>query len=260
MLKYSANISTLWRDAPLRERLAKVSQAGLDAFEFLFVATFGLPELLAAKGETGLQVALFDPEIGDPTFKTSYGYLCRREAERQFLESVEQALDAARRLECRRLNALVGRADPNASWEPQRDLVVERLRRVAPDAADADVVLLVEAISAHLLPGYLVNYSRQALEIVDLVDHPNVRFQYDVFHMQSMEGNLISTLTANVDKIAHVQIADVPGRHEPGTGEINYPNLLKALEEAGYRDYVGLEYFPLDPDPFAWMRSRRQTT
>ncbi len=253
MLKHSANISTLWRDIPLRERLAEVSQAGLGAFEFLFVATFGLRELVAAREESGLQVALFDLDIGDPTFKTGYGYLCRPEAELPFLESVDRALDAARRLDCHRINALVGRAAPGAPWEQQRDLVVERLQRVAPYAADADVVLLVEAISTHLLPGYLVNYSRQALEIVDLVDHPNVRFQYDVYHMQLMEGNLISTLRANVAKIAHVQIADVPGRHEPGTGEINYPNVLKALEETGYQDYVGLEYFPLKPDPFAWM-------
>jgi len=253
VLRYSANISTLWRDIPLRERLEKVSRAGLHAFEFLFVSTFGLAELAAARGEFGLEVALFDLDIGDPTFKSSYGYLCRPEAEAEFFRSLEQALSDATRLGCRRLNALVGRAVPDVPWERQRDLVVERLRRAAPDAADAGVTLLVEAISSHLLPGYLVNYSRQALDIVDLVSHPNVLFQYDVYHMQLMEGNLISTLRENVAKIGHVQIADVPGRHEPGTGEINFPNLLRALDETGYGGYVGLEYMSVGPDPFHWM-------
>jgi hydroxypyruvate isomerase len=252
-MKYSANISTLWRDIPLRERLDKASNARFHAVEFLFVAPFGLQALIAGKEEFGLEIALFDLDIGDPTFRTGYGYLCRPEGEQQFLDSVDEALDAATFLGCHRINALVGRETPGVPWERQRDLVVERLRRVAPVAAEVGVVLLVEAISTHLLPGYLVNYSRQALEIVDLVGHPNVRFQYDVYHMQLMEGNLISTLRANVAKIAHVQIADVPGRHEPGTGEINYPNVLKALEETGYRGYVGLEYVPLGPDPFAWM-------
>ncbi len=253
MLKYSPNLSILWRNVPLRERLGRVAQAGFTAFEFLFVKSFGLPELLAGKEEFGLQVALFDLDIGDPTFKTSYGYLCRPEAEAEFFRSVQEALDAAVRLDCHRVNAVVGRATAGEPWEPQRDLVVERLRRVADAAAQAKVVLLVEAISTHLLPGYLMNYSRQGLEIVDLVDHPNVRFQYDVYHMQLMEGNLISTIQANAAKIAHFQIADVPGRHEPGTGEINFPNVLKALEDTGYQDYVGLEYSPTGPDPFAWM-------
>lgn len=253
MLKYAANISTLWRDVPLRERLEKTSQLGLEAFEFLFVSTFGLPDLEAARDEFGLEVALFDTDIGDPTFKTSYGYLCRPEAEERFLDSVEEGLSAAAVLRCRRLNTLVGRGTPGMSWEAQRDLVVDRLVRVAPDAADAGVTLLVEAISDIALPGYLANCSRRGLEIVEMVAHPNVLFQYDAYHMQLAEGNLISTIQLNLGKIGHMQIADVPGRHEPGTGEINYPNVLRAVEEAGYQGYVGLEYLPLGPDPFAWM-------
>jgi hydroxypyruvate isomerase len=252
-MKLIANISTLWRDLPLRERLERASQTGFDAYEFLFVETFGLDQMLAAKEEFGMKCALFDPDIGDPTFKTSFGYLCRPEAEGKFFKAVEEALEHAQRLDCQLLNTLVGEGVPGRSWEEQRDLVVQRLAKVAPDAADAGVTLLIEPISNQLLRGYLVNFSRQALELVDLVNHPNVRFQYDAFHMQLEEGNLISTVTGNLDKIAHVQVADVPGRHQPGTGEVNYYNFLKALQEAGYKGFVGLEYLPQGPDPFAWI-------
>ncbi len=253
MLKYSANISTLMRDHPLEERLQRVSEAGINGFEFLFVSTFGLPRLISAQGSSGLEVVLFDLETADPTLKTDYGYLCNPDAGDEFRRSLDEGLEAARQLGCRRLNSLVGMAAPGASWEEQRDLVVQRLQQAAALAADAGVILLVEAIANSMLPGYLVNYSRQAVEIVDLVDQPNVRFQDDLFQMQLMEGNLIATLTKNIDKIGHVQVADVPGRHEPGTGEINFPNVLRALEETGYTGYVGLEYVPITDDPFAWL-------
>lgn len=253
MLKYSANISTLFRDLPVQQRMQRASEAGFDSVEFLFVSLFGLEELASAREEFGLRIVLFDPEIGDPGFKSGYGYLSDPDAGDQFRRSLDEALEAARRLNCHLLNTLAGAALPGLGWERQRDIAAERLVEAAPIAADAGVTLLVEAISNVALPGYLVNYSRQGLEIVDLVDRPNVRFQDDLYHMQLTEGNLIATLQKHIDKIGHVQIADVPGRHEPGTGEVNYGNLLKALEETGYAGYVGLEYIPIGDDPFAWM-------
>ncbi len=253
MFKYSANLSTIYRDVPLREALQKVSEAGLNAIEFLFVSVYGLPKLVAARNEFNLEVALFDLEIGDPTFKSGYGYLSDPNGWDKFRRSLDDGLDAARQLRCGRVNALAGMAMPGMTWEEHRDIAVQRLQEAAPIAASAGVTILIEAISNAALPGYLVNYSRQALEIVDLVHQPNVRFQDDLYHMQLSEGNLIATLQKHIDQIGHVQIANVPGRHEPGTGEVDYANVLKALAETGYEGYLGLEYIPTSEDPFAWM-------
>jgi hydroxypyruvate isomerase len=253
MLKYSASISTIMSDRSLRERLRKISDAGLNAFEFLFVSSFGLSELIEGKDEFGLQVTVFDPEAGDTAFTKGYGYLGTPDAGEVSRRSLDDALENARLLGCGRLNCLTGMAIPGLGWERQRDLVVERLQQAATSARDAGVTLLVEAISPMAVPGYLVNYSRQALEIVDLVAQPNVRFQIDLYHTQMLEGNLITTLRNNIDRLGHVQIADVPGRHEPGTGEVNFVNVLRALDNMGYNGYVGLEYVPISDAPFAWL-------
>ncbi|MDQ3054782.1 MAG: TIM barrel protein, partial [Actinomycetota bacterium] len=143
------------------------------------------------------------------------------------------------------LNALAGKIPPSVSFAEARATAVENLKRAAPLAEDAGIVLMSEGLNSVQTPGYFLDTSTLGFEIVDEVNSPAVKFQYDVYHMQIMEGNLIDTIKANVVKIAHIQIADVPGRHEPGTGEINYPNVLKAIEDAGYDGYVAFEYVPL---------------
>jgi hydroxypyruvate isomerase len=128
--------------------------------------------------------------------------------------------------------------------EAQRDHVIETLRRLAPLAGEQRITLTIEVLNQLDNPGYYLGSSQEAIEIVRAVAHPNVRFQYDFYHMQLLEGNLINTLSQSSDYIGHVQVADPPGRHEPGTGEINFPRVLQALVATGYRGYVGLEYSP----------------
>jgi hydroxypyruvate isomerase len=179
------------------------------------------------------------------------------------MSTVEDAVRTARRLGCRRLNVLAGNRVPGVSDEVMRRTVVENLRAAAPVARAVGITLLIEALNTWESPRYYLDRSRLGLEIVREVDQPNVRFQYDVYHMQRMEGELTTTLTSNLPWIGHVQIADVPGRHEPGTGEISFPHLLGALEAAGYDGYVGLEYRPSGKteDALTWLpaeaRSRR---
>jgi len=136
-----------------------------------------------------------------------------------------------------------------------RRMAVDNLARAAPLARAAGITLLVEALNTWESPRYFLDRSRLGLDIVREVGEPNVRFQYDCYHMQRMEGQLIDTLTKNLEWIGHVQLADVPGRHEPGTGEIDYDNVLRALEAAGYAGYVGLEYRPSGKteDSLAWL-------
>ncbi len=136
-----------------------------------------------------------------------------------------------------------------------RRTAIENLRRAAPLARAAGITLMIEALNTWESPRYFLDRSRLGLEIVREAGEPNVRFQYDCYHMQRMEGQLIETMTKNLEWIGHVQIADVPGRHEPGTGEVHYPNVLRALEAAGYGGYVGLEYRPsaTTEDSLAWL-------
>ncbi|MGE3269293.1 MAG: hydroxypyruvate isomerase family protein, partial [Chloroflexota bacterium] len=144
----------------------------------------------------------------------------------------------------RLLNALAGKVPAGVSPEVAKAICVENLTKAAPLCEDAGVVLVTEGLNSLQTPGFFLDNSTLGFELVDEVGSPAVKFQYDIYHMQIMEGNLIDTIKANIGKIAHIQVADVPGRHEPGTGEINYPNVFKAIDESGYQGYVALEYAP----------------
>lgn len=251
MLKLAPNISTLFSAGGARARIEAVARAGFRAFEFLQARSFDLEELDAARREHGMTAVLLNLESGDGVARR--GYLAQPECEEEWLRSLDEGLEVARRLGVGRAHVLCGWERPEVGRERQRDLVVERLRRVAPMAADAGVTLLLEGLNTFDNPGYFLHHSWQGFEIVELVGHPNVRFQYDLYHMYQMEGNLGATVEANLSRIGHMQLADVPGRHEPGTGEINYPNVLRRIDAAGYTGYIGLEYRPIATDPFAWI-------
>ena len=261
MIYYAANITQLFQELPLAERFRRIAEAGFTAYELLFPQREDLAEVLTLQRRYGLELALFDLEV-DPDHPK--GLLnCRDEA--RFFARLDKAVHLAKKLDCRRLNALVGLARPDLSHQAQVDLIVDRLRRAADRVSTDGILLLIEALNVHDNPGYFLSSSRVGFDVVEAADRPNVLFQYDVYHMQIMEGNLVETIRRHVGAIGHVQIADVPGRHEPGTGEIDYPSVLHALEEAGYDGYVGLEYTCSSPqaDPFAWLpiadRQRRRT-
>jgi hydroxypyruvate isomerase len=257
MLKYGANLSMMFTEYPFAERVRKTAELGFKSFEFLFPRQFDMDECYALKEKYGLTVQLFDPNV--PTegpYMRGYLAMPGEEAESEFFRSLEEALRLTERLGTKLLNNLCGVRLDGVSKEKQTEIMVERLRKAAPMAASAGVTVMVEAINPYGMPGYFLNYSRDAFAIVDAVGSPNIKFQYDVYHLQIMEGNLTETITKNLDKIAHIQIADVPGRHQPGTGEINYPFLMRAIENAGYQGYVGLEYTPdgKSEDSLGWLQ------
>jgi hydroxypyruvate isomerase len=178
-----------------------------------------------------------------------------------FRENVPVALELAERLGCRCLNALVGLERSPGERERQLDLAVDNVRWAADQAARIGAEVLIEAVNTFENGPYLVHTTRQAAEFVTRVDRPNVRLQYDVYHMQRMEGNLVATLTEHVARIAHIQIADSPGRGEPGTGEINYPFVLDAIEALGYDGWIGLEYNPTSAtteESLGWLPQDRR--
>ena len=262
MIRYAANLTMLFNEVPFLERFPRAAAAGFRAVEFLFAHSVDQDGVARELERHALELVLFDPEGGDFA-AGDRGYLCHPGRRDHLMKTIEDAIATAGRLGCPRLNVLVGNRVEGVSDAEMRRTVVENLKRAAPVARVAGITLLIEALNTWESPRYFLDHSRLGLEIVQEVAEPNVRFQYDAYHMQRMEGQLIDGLTKSLPWIGHVQIADVPGRHEPGTGEVNYANVLAALETAGYDGYVGLEYRPSGrtEESLAWLpreaRARR---
>jgi hydroxypyruvate isomerase len=214
-----------------------------------------LGQLEAAIREAGLSVALFNFDAGDMP-GGERGLAGDPGRTDQFRENVPLALDLARRLGCRRMNVLVGHEKEGMGREEQLGVARENVAFAADRAQGAGVGVLVEPVNTFENGPYLLRTTRQAVEFARSVGRENVGIQHDLYHMQRMEGNLVATLREHIDVIGHVQVADSPGRGEPGTGEIHYPFVLAELEGLGYDGYVGLEYNPTTgttEESFGWL-------
>jgi hydroxypyruvate isomerase len=257
-LKFCANVSILFKDAPFLERFERAARAGFAAVEFWWPAGEALDEVESAIRDAGLEVALFNFDAGDMP-AGDRGLLSDPDRARRFRENVPVALELAQRLGCERLNALVGVERAPSQRDEQLKLAAESVRFAADEAAPHGIEITIEAVNTFENGPYLLYTTRQAAGFIDTVDRPNVRLQYDAYHMQRMEGNLVATLTEVAQRIAHIQIADSPGRGEPGTGEINYPFVLDAIDALGYEGWIGLEYNPTTPtteESLRWMPER----
>ena len=243
-MKFSANVSILFKEVPFLERFGQAASAGFSAVEFWWPGHEAEPGALErAVRDAGLDVALFNFDAGDMA-SGDRGLVSDPERQHLFRENVPVALDLARALGCKRMNVLMGHEIPGMDREEQLALARENVRFAAEKAEAADVTVMVEAVNTFENGPYLLYTTEQAVEFVERVGRENVRIQHDFYHMQRMEGNLVANLREHSDHIGHVQIADSPGRGEPGTGEIHYPFVLGELEKLGYDGYVGLEYNP----------------
>ncbi|MDP9380831.1 MAG: TIM barrel protein [Chloroflexota bacterium] len=246
-MRFSANISTLFKEVPFLDRFARAAAAGFRAVEFWWPAE-DLDEVEAAVRESGLQVALFNFNAGNMAAgERGLAGNPDPNAQQKFRENVPVALDLARRLSCPKLNLLVGLHVDGVGHEQQLLLARDNVAWTADKAADAGMTVVIEALNTIESPGYLLDTTRDAAAFVERVGRPNVRLQYDAYHMQRMEGNLTANLRTYMPLIGHIQIADSPDRGQPGTGEINYPYVLRAIDGLGYNGYVGLEYNPTTP-------------
>jgi hydroxypyruvate isomerase len=242
-VRFSANVSILFKEAPFLERFGRAREAGFSAVEFWWPLGEDLKEVEAAVSDAGLSVALFNFDAGDMP-AGDRGLVSDPDRAGRFRENVPVALDLSRRLGCRRMNVLAGHEKEGMGREEQLSLARENVAFAADKAREAGVTVLVEAVNTFENGPYLLHTTEQAVEFVRGVGRENVGIQHDLYHMQRMEGNLVATLREHVGVIGHVQIADSPGRGEPGTGEIRYPFVLAELEGLGYDGYVGLEYNP----------------
>jgi hydroxypyruvate isomerase len=257
-VKFCANVSILFKDAPSPDRFEHAAAAGFPAVEFGWPAGESLADVEAAIRDAGPEVALFNFDAGEMA-AGDRGLLSDPGRAHRFFENVPVALELAQRIGCERLNALVGLERSPAERDAQLKLAADNVARAADRAAPLGIDITIEAVNTFENGPYLVPTTRRAAAFIDRVERPNVRLQYDAYHMQRMEGNLVATITEHADRIAHIQIADSPGRGEPGTGEINYPFVLDAIDGLGYDGWIGLEYNPTTAtteESLGWMPER----
>jgi hydroxypyruvate isomerase len=243
MPRFSANLSMLFTEHDFLDRFDAAARAGFEAVEYVGPYDYE-PEVVAARlKKNGLTQALFNLPPGD-WGKGERGIAILPGRVDEFRRGVDTAITYAKALDCGQVNCLAGIAQQGIDAEALENLFVENLRYAAGKLGEAGVRLLIEPINTRDIPGFFLTNTKQALAIIDRVGSDNLFLQYDIYHMQVMEGDLARTIEQNLGRIAHIQLADNPGRHEPGTGEINFPYLYNHLDHIGYADWVGAEYKP----------------
>ena len=256
MPRFAANVSMLFTEAPFLDRFARARDAGFEAVEFLFPYDHDAADVAAALRETQLSLALFNFPAGDFS-AGDRGLASDPSRVPHFQQSADLAMEYARVLQPEKMNCLAGKALPGVARQAQIDTLVSNLRYAADLAASQNVRLVMEPLNPFDAPGYLVATPDEGFAVIDEANHPNLKLQYDIYHAQRTQGNMTSTLFARMPLIGHLQIADSPDRHEPGTGEINYPFIFKAIDDAGYDGWVSLEYRPSGStlDSLAWLQT-----
>jgi hydroxypyruvate isomerase len=259
MPKFAANLSLLFTELPFLERFEAAAAAGFEGVEFLFPYEFDAADLAARLRANGLHQALFNMPAGNWA-AGERGLAIYPNTVREFRDGVDKAIRYAKALGCTQLHCLAGIAPVEADRRVMRKTYVENLKLAARMLADDGLSLLIEPINTRDIPGYFLDTSAKAVDIIESVDAPNLRLQYDVYHMQIMEGDLAPTIGKHLKHIAHVQIADTPGRNEPGTGEINFPFIFDHLDRSGYRGWIGCEYKPRSStyESLRWFRALKE--
>ena len=240
MPRLAANLSTLFPELDFLERFAAAAAAGFKAVEYQFPYQWSPDELARRARDADVQVVLHNLPAGDFA-KGDRGIACLPGREPEFREGVERAIEYAKAVNCPRLNCLAGLAPAEREHFA---LLAENVRYAARKLGAAGLSLTLEPINTRTVPGFFLSRSAQAIEVLNAAGEGNAFLQYDFFHMQIMEGDLAKSVERLLPRIGHVQLADVPGRHEPGTGEINFDFLLRQLDALGYSGWVGCEYNP----------------
>lgn len=253
MTKLAANLSMLFNEVAFLDRFAAAAKCGFKGVEFLFPYDWPAEEIAKAKDEAGVEIALFNLPPGDwDAGERGFAALPGREAD--FDAGLAPALDYAKALGLSQVHCMAGVPAEAVPRDEARRVFIRNLQAAADHFAKADIKVLIEPINTRDIPGYFLNYQQQAIDVITAVGRENVFVQMDFYHCQVMEGDLLKTFQRNQAKVRHVQIAGNPGRHEPDTGEINYANVLPALDALGYGGWIGCEYKPMEgtTDGLGW--------
>jgi len=255
MPKLAANLSLLFPRIDFLDRFDAAARAGFRCVEYQF--PYAWPKDLVAERARAarVEVVLHNIPAGDPA-RGDRGIACLPERKGEFREGVMRAIEYAQAAGCPRLNCLAGVVPPDAPRARHFDTLVENVKFAAARLEAAGIALMIEPINTRTVPGFFLNGTRDALDVLDAARAANAWIQYDIFHMQIMEGDLARTIERLLPRIGHMQLADVPGRHEPGTGEINFDFLLRHIDRIGYAGWIGCEYNPIGDtiEGLAWAK------
>lgn len=244
MPRFSANLSMLFQEHDFLDRFDLAAQAGFGAVEYISPYEHPIDAVAARLRRNGLTQVLFNLPVGD-WVGGERGIAVLPDRMEEFRRGVGTAIDHAKALGCEQVNCLAGIAPAGVDRAALERVFVENLKYAADRLGEAGTRLLIEPINDRVdIPGFFLTTTGQALDVMEKVGSDNLFLQYDIYHMQVMEGDLARTIEQNLGRIAHVQVADNPGRHEPGTGEIDYPFLFGHLDRIGYAGWVGAEYRP----------------
>jgi hydroxypyruvate isomerase len=261
MPRFAANLTMLFNEVPFLDRFERAASAGFKAVEFLFPYAYRLSDLKERLAANKLQVVLHNLPAGNWE-GGERGIACLPDRVDEFRQSVAKAIEYGSALGVPQINCLAGKSPAGVADDVLRKTFVENLRFAAASLKAVGIRLLIEPINIYDIPGFYLNRTSQALSIIDEVGSENLYVQYDIYHAQRMEGELIATMQKNLARIAHIQLADNPGRNEPGTGEIHYDNVFDALERMGYSGWIGCEYKPATTTEagLGWLQRTRPLT
>ena len=255
MPRLCANLTMLWNELDFPARFGAAARAGFRGVEYLFPYDYDKNLLAGELRKHGLTQVLHNLPAGDWA-AGERGIACHADRVKEFQAGVDRAIEYANALGCKQVNCLAGIRPPGRDPNDAREVFIKNLQFAAARLKGAGIKLLIEPINTRDMPGFFLNNTRQALEIIKAVGSDNLFLQYDIYHMQIMEGDLARTIEANLPHIPHMQLADNPGRNEPGTGEINYGFLLPQIDRLGYQGWIGCEYKPAGGTDagLAWAR------
>jgi hydroxypyruvate isomerase len=243
MPKFCANLTLLYNEHDFMARFAAAAEAGFSGVEYLFPYDFDKDQLARQLREHKLTQVLHNLPAGNWS-GGERGIACHPDRVAEFKDGVGKAIEYATALGCKQLNCLAGIRPPAVDPQNAREIFIRNLQYAAPLLANSGIKLLIEPINTRDIPGFFLNYTQHALDIIRAAGSDNLFLQYDIYHMQIMEGDLARTIEANLALIPHMQLADNPGRNEPGTGEINFPWLFSHIDKIGYQGWIGCEYKP----------------
>ncbi|MFR0674576.1 hydroxypyruvate isomerase [Enterobacterales bacterium AW_CKDN230030176-1A_HGKHYDSX7] len=242
-MRIAANLTLLFTEVDFLSRFEAAAKAGFDGVECQFPYAFDVEQMRDRLDRHGLPMVLFNLPAGDWA-RGERGIACHPDRIEEFRAGVHTAIAYAKVLGTRHVNCLAGVRPVDLDDALVQRTFVDNLRYAADVLQDAGVTLLMEMINTRDVPGFYLNHTAQALAIQAEVGSANLLLQYDLYHMQTMKDDLAHTLQTHLDRIGHIQLADTPGRHEPGTGEIDYRFLFEHLARLGYQGWIGAEYQP----------------
>jgi len=243
MPKFAANLTMLFGEVDFLDRFKAAADNGFKGVEYLFPYAYEADEIAAKLKENNLEQVLHNLPAGD-WGAGERGIACHPDRVEEFKKGVDTAIEYATKLGCKQLNCLAGKVPEGVSQEQAHQTFVSNVKFAADKLKAAGITLLIEPINTFDIPGFFLSTTAQGNAIIDEIGSDNLFLQYDIYHMQRMEGELAATMKANLKRIKHIQLADNPGRNEPGTGEINYTFLFKYIDEIGYDGWIGCEYKP----------------